>query len=158
MFQVEVYETEQPFAGDRAAALNVALTALLGHGFEILSKTSDEIQAVGPRMNSSNQPALAGATTITIRVSSSAIQARAELGGVRTLKRFLYLVPLAMGVLLLIVFLPLAGAVAWTSLLSVAPVVILAPFLVGWIERRSAHAVDRLVRSMVAVGGAGTRS
>ncbi len=60
MFDPKVYEYYTPLRGDAAAALDVARTALLAQGFEILSDEGMELSAEGPGMRGTQQSPLVG--------------------------------------------------------------------------------------------------
>ena len=151
MFDTNDHEYEIPFSGDPAVALEVARTALLGQGFEIVDQSSGELRATGPGMNSTNQPPLCGASEITFLVGTSAIVARARLGGVRKMKMFLWLFPPGLGLIVAVSFKLFGVPRSWIPLLAVAPWLVLSPILSSWIEKRTTKAVDSLARSMVQV-------
>jgi hypothetical protein len=151
VFDTNDHEYEIPFSGDPASALEVARTALLGQGFEIVDQSSGELRATGPGMNSTNQPPLCGVSEITFLAGTSAIVARARLGGVRKMKMFLWLFPPGLGLVLMVLFTLLGMPHSWTVLLAVAPWLVLSPIMSSWIEQRTTKAVDSLARSMVQV-------
>ncbi len=151
VFDTKDHEYEIPFSGDPAAALEVARTGLLGQGFEIVDQSSGELRAIGPGMSSTNQPPLCGASEITFLASTSAIVARARLGGVRKMKMFLWLFPPGLGLVLMVSFALFGMPFSWIPLLAVAPWLVLSPMMSSWIEQRTTKAVDGLVRSMVQV-------
>jgi hypothetical protein len=151
VFDTNDHEYEIPFSGDPAAALEVARTALLGQGFEIVDQSIGELRATGPGMYSTNQPPLCGVSEIAFLAGTSAIVARAQLGGVRKMKMFLWLFPPGLGLVLMISFALSGMPHSWTVLLAVAPWLVLSPILSSWIEQRTTKAIDSLVRSMVQV-------
>ena len=144
------YEYKIPYAGDPAEALDVAKLTLLAQGFEIAPQSRGELRAIGPGLNNTNQPALLGASEIMLVADSSTILARAQLGGARRMKLFLYVFPPGLAVTLALIFaltaMP-AGA-SWWALLALAPWLVLSPVLSRWIESRTKKAIDGLVRSM----------
>ncbi len=141
------YEYKIPYAGDPAKALDVARLTLLAQGFEIASLSRGELQAIGPGLNSTNQPALLGASEIMLVADSSTILARAQLGGARRMKLFLYSIPAVLGVVALVLALP---GMSWLFLLLPALWLVLSPVLSLWGESRTKKAVDGLVRSTAA--------
>jgi hypothetical protein len=151
VFDATDHEYEIPFSGDPAAAFDVARTALLGLGFEIVDQSSRELRATGPGMRSTSQPPLCGASEITFLAGTSTIIARARLGGVRNMKMFLWLFPPGLGLALMALFSLMGRPFSWTPLLAVSPWLVLSPFLSSRIEQRTTKAVDGLARSMVQV-------
>ena len=93
MFDPKPYEYAIPLSGNAADAFDVARTALLALGFEILIDSDTELQAEGPGMHSNQQPALLGVSLLRLHVSSSKITATASPGGVAKMKTFVYLFP-----------------------------------------------------------------
>lgn len=151
MFDTKDHEYSVSFSGDPATAIEVARTALLGQGFEIVDYGRSEVRATGPGISSTEQPALCGVSEITFRISTSAIVVRARLGGVRTMKLFLSFFPPLLGLVLIVVFAASGLPFLWAPLLAVAPWLVLSPIISSWMERRTTKAVERLVRSMVQV-------
>jgi hypothetical protein len=154
VFDTNDHECEIPFSGDPAIALEVARTALLGQGFEIVDQSSGELRATGPGMNSTHQPPLCGASEITFLVGTSAVVARAQLGGARKMKMFLWLFPPGLGLTLTVLFVLFGVSRSWVPLLAVSPWLVLSPIMSSWIQQRTKKAVDGLARSMVQVAKA----
>ena len=148
MFDPKVHEYSAPLRGDAVAALDVARTALLSPGFEILTESEAELCARGPGMHSNREPALLGASELRIRVTSSMIPARATLGGVATMRAFLFLFPPGLALSLALIFALSGMGMWWVSLFAVAPWLLLSPWMASLIERRTTRAVDRLVSGM----------
>ena len=148
MFDPKVHEYAAPLRGDAAAALDVARTALLSLGFEIVTDSAAELRAHGPGMRSNREPALLGATELRLQVMNSQIAARATLGGVATMKTFLYLFPPGLVLLLSAVFALAGRGVWWVGLAWVLPWLFISPLMAFAIERRTTRAVDRLVSGM----------
>jgi len=144
---MQEYEYKIPYAGDPAEALDVAKMTLLAQGFEIASLSRGELRAIGPGLNSTNQPALLGASEIMLVADSSTILARAQLGGARRLKLFLYSIPAVLGVVALALAL---SRMSWLILLLPALWLVLSPALSSWVESRTKKAVEALVRSTAA--------
>ena len=155
MFDPKVHECSAPLLGNAAAALDVARTALLSLGFEILSESKAELCARGPGMQSNREPALLGASEMRLRISSSQVAARATLGGVATMKAFLYLFPPGLALSMELFFALYGMGGFGKTLLCVTPWIFLSPWIVSRLERRTTHAVDRLVNGMA---GAPARS
>lgn len=136
--------------GDAAAALDVARIALLSLGFEILTESDTELHVRGPGMQSNRELALLGASALNLRVTSSAISDRATLGGVATLKAFLYLFPPVLALSLALVSALTETGGWWVSLLCGAPWIFLSPWMPSALERRATKAVDRLVSGIAS--------
>jgi len=62
VFAPSVHRYSVPLRGQSAPAFDVARTALLSQGFEVLTDTTDELIAEGPGMQSNRQPAIVGAS------------------------------------------------------------------------------------------------
>ena len=96
MFKPDIHERSVPFRGNAEAAFDLARTTVLSQGFTIATDTHDELTAVGPGMQSNRQSPLVGASRLRLRVVSSTIVCTATLGGVATMKKFVYLFPPAL--------------------------------------------------------------
>jgi hypothetical protein len=143
-----VHECSAPFGGSVRAAFDLARVALVSQGFEILTDTDAELRASGPGMQSNRQPPIVGVSELQLRASGGEIVATATLGAVARLKAFVVLFPP-----LLVLSLAVVGqsfSWAWVGMIGVWLVV--SPFMATAIERRTADAVDRMVRGMVQVG------
>ncbi len=152
MLAPTVYNYSVPFAGNAAKVLDVARTTLLSLGFEIQIDTPSELAARGPGMHSTQQPALLGATSVHLRLSSSEITAEAILGGAATMKRFIVLFPPGLMVSLLLFNNIFVAPVSLIHLLWVLPWFAVAPLFGRAIERSTIRAVERLVRGMAQAG------
>ncbi len=67
---MQEYEYKIAYAGDPAKALDVARMTLLAQGFEIASLSRGGLRAIGPGLNSTNQPALLRASVIMLVADS----------------------------------------------------------------------------------------
>jgi hypothetical protein len=152
MFAAKVHETRATLTGNATMALDVSRTALLPLGFEILADSSSELRVRGPGMQSNREPALLGASELQIQVASYEITARATLGGVATMKAFLYLFPPALALALGLAFAFWGMSAWWTCLAWAAPWVVLSPWMAWHLERRTTRAVDRLIHGMAGAG------
>ena len=148
MFEPKPYRYSEPFKGDAADALAVARTALLSLGFEILVDSGRELHARGPGMHSNRQPELLGASLIKFSVSTSEISVVATLGGVATMKAFIYLFPPGLVLSLMAINSLFGMPVSWAYALAVAPWLLIAPLMGRGLERKTQRAVARLVRGM----------
>ncbi|MBW2268061.1 MAG: hypothetical protein JRH16_05760 [Deltaproteobacteria bacterium] len=148
MFDARVHECSAPLLGGASAALDVARTALLSLGFEIVAESESQLSARGPGLHSNHQPALLGASELSFQVTPASVDARATLGGVATLKAFLYVFPPGLALVLMLGFAAMGMGVLWQTALAVAPWLVLSPWLAASIERKTTQAVERLVHGM----------
>ena len=142
------YRYSVPFTGTKSKALDIARVALLSLGFEIVSESDNELDATGPGMHSNQQPDLLGATQIHFDITATDIYVDAVLGGVNTMKKFVYFFPPG-----LIISLMLFGALFGQTmqlyfLLFIIPWAFIAPIFAKTFERTTTNAIDRLVRGM----------
>ena len=136
MFDPTVHEVSAPLRGDAAAALDVARIALLSLGFEIVSETDVELFARGPGMQSNREPALLGASELRLEVTSSKVAAQATLGGVATMKAFVFLFPPGLALSLALVF-AFFGMGKWRVALAwAAPWLLISPWMASRNSRR----------------------
>ena len=148
MFTPDPYHYSVPFRGNATDALNIARTALLSLGFEVLHDSSAELRAAGPGMHSNQQPDLLGASLIEFHITNSTIKVTATLGGVATMKTFVYLFPPGL-VLSLLLTATLFGETTDPMLyLIVLPWMLIAPLIGRKLEKTTTTAIDRLVRGM----------
>lgn len=154
------YSKTVPFTGQRARALDVARSAFVGQGFQIVASSDDELRVTGPGINSTRENPLKGVSEASIIIRSAAIEIKAILGGAQKLKMFLRLFPLGMALLFLLVFGVLAWRLpvfrhAWVFLipvLALSPWLFLAPLIARSIEKKTAQAVDTLLSNMMMMG------
>ena len=148
MFDPAPYHYSVPFSGNPADAFNVARTALLSLGFEILVDSGEELHAEGPGMHSNQQPELLGASLVKLNVAGSNINVTAELGGVATMKTFVYLFPPGLVLSLFILNSMLGEGVSGLIYLVVLPWLLIAPLIGRKLENNTTRALGRLVRGM----------
>lgn len=148
MFDPDEHEYSVPFEGNPDKALDIARTALLSLGFEILLDTDRELHAKGPGMHSNQQPALVGASLIRLSVSDFSIGVKAALGGVATMKTFIYLFPPLLVASLLVMMAFMEPAFSPMHILWVLLWAGVAPMIGKALEGKTTEAIDRLVRSM----------
>lgn len=148
MFDPKDYKYSTAFRGDVAEAFAVARTALLSLGFEIVVDTKSELKAEGPGMHSNQQPELLGVSALQLMISPSEITAKAKLGGVATMKTFVYLFPPGLVLSLLFINSLFGVEMSWLYALIVLPWIFIAPFIGRSLENKTTRAVDRLVRGM----------
>ncbi len=152
MFEPDVHEYATSFSGDAEAALDLARTALVSQGFEIVSNDTSEMRLRGPGMQSNRQSPLLGATDIWLRVTGSEIAARATLGGVAKMKAFVTWFP--PGLVLSLTLMPLlfGEPVPLWGFAMLVPWLFISPILAAAIRRSTERAIDAMVRGMAQVG------
>jgi len=150
-----------PFSGDAGGALAAAQTILAMLGYAVTREGSGAIDATGPGLRSTNQNPVLGASRLRIVASAGTLALEAEMGGVRSMRRFVWLFPpsLILGLILIFVMVGLLGGrgVPWTvlfpgGLIQLALWVVLAPFLAGWIDRRTRTALGTLLGNVARAG------
>ncbi len=141
-----VYST--PFTGNNADALNIARVALLSLGFEVLSESENELEASGPGMHSNQQPDLLGATHIHFRITGAEIFVDAILGGVDTMKKFVYFFPPGLVISLTVMGSFFGSAIEIYYYLLIIPWIFIARFIGKILETTTTKAIDRLTRGM----------
>lgn len=154
------YSKSVPFIGHAARALDVARSAFVGHGFQIVANSDYELRVTGPGINSTKENPLRGVTEALIIIRSDSIEIKAVLGGAQKMKTFLRLFPLGLALFFLIIF----GALAWSlpdfrrawifliPLLALSPWLFLGPLIARTIEKRTKQAVDTLLNNMMMMG------
>ncbi len=148
------YETSVPFGGSPGGAMKTACSLLMANGFRLDQPTETEIIATGPGMQSTSENGIRGVSLANITVSADTIGVHAELGGVQTVRRFLYYGPPALGLLLYPTTLLIPNA-SWFVYLGVfaplLPWLIISPLMVMWVKKRTTNAVDTMLHNMVNV-------
>lgn len=153
MFEPEVHRYARPFGGNAAAAFDLARTALVSQGFEILSETDSELRARGPGMHSNQQSAILGATEMLLRVNGSEIVAIATLGGVAKMSAFVILFPPGLALSLLALWWFTGTNLTWGyAAMMVAPWLVFGPWMAASMKRSTENAVDGMVRGMAQIG------
>ncbi len=148
MLKATHYQTSIPFHGDADEAMKLAKTTLLSLGFEISNSTATELRVRGPGMHSSQQPALLGVTSLTLKINGYAITADAKLGGAAAMRTFIFVFPPALMLFLLLVFELMKMDVSWVHGAWILPWFVIAPWMGSMIERKSTRAVNSLVNGM----------
>ena len=151
MFEPKVHRVTEPFQGNAEAALDLARTALVSQGFEILEDSGAELRAQGPGMHSNRQSPLLGVTEFSFRVGSSTLAISATLGGVARMRTFVMLFPPLLGVAVSLPSILAGTGNPWHLPLWVVPWLVISPLLASAIERSTVRAVDGLARGMTQV-------
>lgn len=84
-------------SGDTQLALDFAANVLATHGFTIERREPGRMEFIGPGMNSTRQNPLLGASRIMLEAQSDRLSITAELGGVESMRRFMLVFPLVLG-------------------------------------------------------------
>ena len=157
--QAEFRET-RPIAGDHGRAFGLALASLTSCGFRVTDKSAERMELVGPGMNNSRQSPLVGASRIVIRRSGENLELEADLGGVRTMERFVTLfptgMPLLLGAILGAVFWLKVGPGWWIWVIitavgaNFALWMVLGPIIARSMRRRTTSALEALLTNMAA--------
>lgn len=142
------YAYSTPFRGNNADALNIARVALLSLGFEVVTESDNELEATGPGMRSNRQPDLLGATYIHFELADNSINVDAVLGGVDTMKKFVYYFPPGLVISLLFMQAIFADPVATYYYLLIIPWFFIAHLMGKTFEKSTGNAIDRLVCGM----------
>src|SRR5687768_3133725 len=98
------YSAQVPFTGNTAKALDLAVAALTGLGFRLISRDDVSLEMAGPPMTSTKQSPLVGASHILVHRAASELSVEAELGGVQRMSRFVTFFPIGLCLLLCVVF------------------------------------------------------
>jgi hypothetical protein len=156
------YDAALPFAGDTEKAFGLAESALTGIGFRITKRTAESVELVGPRMNSSRESTLIGASRIRILDEGRQLVLEAELGGVARMSRFVTLFPMGLMFFLCVVFGVVFGVAFGPGdwIWAIAAVaggnallwLLLGPWMARKFRDRTTSGLDALLANMVAVG------
>src|SRR4051812_35158201 len=90
------YSSQVPFQGQLHDALQLAIGALTTVGFRVVQRDDHSVDFTGPGLTSTRQNALLGASHIRLEASSGQLAVLADLGGIRWLRRFLLVFPIAL--------------------------------------------------------------
>lgn len=150
------YTMSVPFMGSASAAIESARLQLMANGFTLEQPSDTELVATGPGMHSTQQNAILGMSHARIVVSASSIDLYAELGGVKTMQRFVYFFPpvLVGGLALTFALIPSFPKEApLMTLLPAVPWLFISPFMAKFIKDKTTKAVDALVHNMASARG-----
>ena len=148
------------FEGNHQRALSLAETSLTTLGFRFTQRSPEKLEAEGPGLNSTRQNPIMGASRIEIVARQNQMNLRAELGGARTMVRFVTIFPVALclglGLILSTVFFFAFGP-GWpiaSVALTCAAIAVVWVFLGQWmakgIEHRTRESLDALLANMAA--------
>ncbi len=158
---------ELQVAGDRLSATLSAggeATALLRHlrdqfvnrGYRLEETTDTRLEVRTPTQYSqTRQNPLLMLSTATVTADGEFVRFQGELGGLVWMRRFLYLFPAGLGLLLAAIFLGVVyltadmpvGAALLTPVLALGPWVVIAPVMVCWLRGRAMRSVEALLHN-----------
>jgi hypothetical protein len=170
------YARSISFEGDMGKALDAAVTTLTPLGFVVAGKKLSMVELAGPGLRSTRQPPILGASLIVLDGDRGRLTLEAELGGVATMRRFLYLFPLAMALGFAVLFglgmgvlfgrqfgvgfgVPAAPRWDWlnfalpAAVLPLSPWVVLSPLLARRTRQRTIRALDGLLTNLASLKG-----
>lgn len=147
------YTSSVPFKGSVSSAIEAARLHFMANGFRLDQPSETELIATGRGMYSTKQNPITGVSHARISVSPDSIEIVAELGGVKFMRKFLYIFPPALAgcLALIFAFIPdVPGYAPFMAILPVLPWVILSPLMAGWIKNRTIRALDTLAHNMTS--------
>ncbi len=145
-----------PLAGDPARAFDLAATVLASNGFRLVQRDERALEAVRKGMHSTKENPLTGAGRVLLVRSGSELRLEADLGGVRSMARFLIALPVGLAAALLLTWLVFGaarGPVPWQAGLGLAVWAVISPLMIVWIRRRTVTALDDLLASLATHAG-----
>jgi hypothetical protein len=152
------YENEIGFSGDIDRALSHARGVLTAVGFTRVVVTGSTLTASSPGMTNNKQPPLRGATEIQIEIYGGHARLRAELGGVRFMRNFLYIFPPGLALGLCAVFAIFSAGIGipteavFLPIVSVLPWLFISPVLAGSIKNRTIRGLDGVLEELQSPG------
>jgi hypothetical protein len=150
------------FEGKTAKAFDLAVAALTSLGFRMTSRDRSALDLTGPGMMSTRQSALLGASRIQVIRGARELSIEAELGGVKSMTRFVTLFPIGLSLFLCVLFfvvfsfvfdhrawvVPVAAVTGANALLWL----LLAPLLTRHVHARTCRGLDVLLDNMASAG------
>jgi hypothetical protein len=156
------YEKAVDFAGDGCSALEVARGALMQVGFEVSPIKDDAFRAEYSGFFDTRRNPLLAASTIVITARGGRLALGADLGGIRKLKKFLFVFIGGMALLFLVGFgaflLPqvlegrLHPAMFAVPVAPFAPWPVLIPLILKATRARALKALDTLLGNIRTIG------
>jgi hypothetical protein len=154
------YEKEEYFEGDLAKAIEVAKNTFLPNGFEIVDSSNSNLEVTNHSgLWGHNQHPLNGVSKASISGGDGKITLNAELGGVKTMIKYLILFIGGMMVFFLILFgvqFHIQGQpfgklmrIIWAPFV---PWPIAIPLMGVWFKKRADRALDTLLKNMISSG------
>ena len=158
------------FDGDSDQVLSTVFTILTNNGFRVETRSDNQIEFAAPRMNSTRQNPIIGASPIRVDAKHGRLTVNAEFGGVDTMKRFMVRFPMLLGLGLALVFSSITIITmvacflmdaelgpAWRQMktalvtgilapmLAVSPWLFIGPRMADHLRKRTTEALDTLV-------------
>lgn len=137
------YDTAVPLTSKENLDFEIAKLTLLPNEFSIRDLSETTITFAGKGMNSTNQPAVRGATFINIEYTMGALRLNAKLGGVFFMAIFTLLLPIS-----LMICIPLFVG----SPINYPIIIIwlcISPVVIYWLRYRTVKALDELLESVI---------
>lgn len=145
------HESRASFSGDAGAVLDRAVDQLATIGFMLTDRSSTSRALAGPGMRSTRQPPLVGAAEIVIEREGGEMVVRADLGGIRTMKLFLWIFPPSLCLFIGASIALTNEPVDWTAVaLPALPWLIISPLMSRFIERRTRRALDAWLHTLTS--------
>lgn len=149
---MRTYKDTIPLHGQAETALQLAWATLLALGFDVHKPAKYELTAKGPGMRSTRQPALLGVSRLKLSIHQQSLMVEYQLGGLDFLKKFIYVFPPALALLLALVFSVVGLEVDWVHFSWLLPWPLLAPWLFRVQKQRSLRAVEELLHAIAQSG------
>ncbi len=150
------HQRSVPVTGDAARAFDLAAVVLTSNGFRLERRDDRSLLATGRGLASTKQNPLLGASRVELSRVGGELRLEAELGGLRTLVRFLVAFPAGLAVAVLIAWLAAdrqGGPIPWQVALALVPWAVLSPLMIRMTRRRTARALDDLLASLATEAG-----
>jgi hypothetical protein len=144
------YNKTIQFAGDVDAAMTMAKTIFGLNGFNLNQTGLGRLCLTGPGMTSTKQNPILGLSRGELTFTGEALELTGELGGVAFMKKFLYLFPPALVVVMMVIFMFTNPdqPVGFTPLWSVVPWIVLSPVLSKYIQKKTEDAIATTLDSI----------
>jgi len=149
-----IYEKKIRFDGDAVSAMEKAKNFFMMHGFKLAIKEENTLLITGRGMISNRENAIKGLTKGQLRITEFFIEFKGELGGVQFMKKFLYLFPPVLMLILIMIFSIIAlftnqfsiGILA--PILAIAPWLIISPIFAKSIQRKTEESINILLLNL----------
>lgn len=164
------YGTQAMLTVSRQEAVRFATVILCQNGFKIERQNTNGIVLSGPGLQSTRQNPLLGASQVELSAERTTLALEAELGGVDSMRRFLIVLPLALGMVFFSLSIVTGGVVVavnfgqakqmladpghwWLWLMPlwpvwpIAPWMVLGPLMSRWMRSRTERALETLVHN-----------
>jgi hypothetical protein len=148
------YKTSVPFTGDLASAIATARSIFGAIGFKLDQPSDTELLVIGPGMHSTRQNPILGVSQGHLTFTEESIDFIGELGGIETMKKFLYFFPLILATGLTVPFIIMAFVMPnfpkimlLLAPLAVAPWVFLSPWIIKKMQHKTQETVETFLHN-----------